>query len=141
MFQTLYGRKAAALYTQAGDYQERVTLEFAKNMKEAIGDLRTQVIDAYQKGKFGTQSMEMVLLGNLSYKDFEDLKQSIRLSNYQIKSLKERRMASGEFTLELDVSGDKNQLVNHFKELELNTWKLSLVDAAESKIEVKVMRK
>jgi hypothetical protein len=127
--------------TNAGDYQEKVTLEYSKNLKEAISDLRSQVIDAYQKGKFGTQSMEMVLLGDLSYKDFESLKQSIRLSNYQIKSLKERRMASGEFTLELDVSGEKAQLVEHFKNLELNSWKLSLVDRAEDKIEVKVIRK
>lgn len=127
--------------TAAGDYKEKVRVELGKKLKEAVADLSVQIKDAYQKGKFGTKTMQLVLKGKFNYKDFESIKQSIRLSNYQIKSLKERRLSNGEYTLELDVSGKREKLIKHFGQWKLEGWNLSLGDSSLDNLEIEFARK
>lgn len=127
--------------TQPGDYKSKVLKGFGKELKSAITELTAQVKDAYQKGKFGTQSMELILVGSLNYQEFQKLKQNIRLSNYQIKSLKERRLENGRFTLELDVSGEREKLIKHFESWKLEDWDMSLRSANVDRVEMRFGRK
>lgn len=127
--------------TKPGDYKEEVILGIGENLEKAVDSLNKQVVDAYQKGKFGTESMLLVLKGDLNYQDLESLKQSIRLSNYQIKSLRERRLKSGEYTFELDVSGQRDQLVKHFETWQPTDWNLMLSSANKEEIELTIQKK
>lgn len=105
--------------TKIGDYKKEVLISSAENFEKLVKDFSSQIVTAYEKGKFGTRTYPLVLLGDLSYPQYEALKQKIQVTSYQIKSLKERRMTAGRIELEMDVTGDLAKLAKSLSRLKV----------------------
>ncbi|MEC9281735.1 MAG: hypothetical protein VX642_03410 [Bdellovibrionota bacterium] len=106
--------------TKIGDYKKEVLISSAENFENLIKDFSAQIEAAYEKGKFGTRTYPLILMGDLSYPQFEALKRKIQITSYQIKNLKERRMTAGKFELEMDVTGDLEKLKKSLSRLKLD---------------------
>jgi hypothetical protein len=76
-----------------------------KDIKSAItADLTSQIIEAWQKGTFGSSLIQLTVNGKLNYRQLDVFKESLKNGITEIRQIRERRLQSGSFTYEIDSS-------------------------------------
>ena len=112
--------------TEIGDLSQQVVKAAAPLFDEQLKDLMEQVRDAYEKGKFGTKTYRLLLLGRLPVSDFFRVKKQIEESSYQIKALRERLLSAGRFEFEMDISGELAPLQKRLADLKLEGYEFKI---------------
>ena len=98
---------------------------------EVSKDLAGQVLDAWQRGTVGSNTLKLALRGSLNPRQLRDLKASIQKNVHEIKALKERVFEPNQVTFEVDYTGTPQQLGERLKSGVMPGFNVKVVDATE----------
>ena len=94
----------------------------------------------FKKGTFGSQTVNIVVRGDLNYLDLENLKKEILLKIPEMRTLRERSMEKGRMALEGDLVGSVNQLVKKIETSKFEKFELRVDNVATGGVELKWYR-
>lgn len=108
---------------------------------EVAKDLSAQVLDTWQKGTLGSNSILIAVKGLATPKQVQDFKTEIRKNIHDIKALKERIFESGQVTFEMDYNSNDASIVEHLKTAKLDSFDYRFVDSNDKLIKTEVRAK
>lgn len=95
-----------------------------KDMPEIAKDLANQLLDVWQRGTLNANLISLTLRGPLSPKQLNSFKASLQQELSEVKTVKERLFEPGQVRLEVDYTGDINQLIGRLKSVRLPEFEL-----------------
>ncbi len=108
---------------------------------ELSKDLSAQVLDTWQKGTLGSNSILVSVKGLATPKQVQDFKNEIRKSIHDIKALKERVFESGQVTFELEFSTSLGAIQERFKMAKLDSFDYKYIDSNDKMIKTEIRSK
>lgn len=104
-------------------------------------DLSTQVLETWQRGTLGSNSVLISVKGLVSPKQVQDFKNEIRKNLKEVKGLKERIFESGQVTFEMEYSSNEASILDHLKTAKLDNFDFRLIDSNEKIIKTEALSK
>ncbi|MBK9293933.1 MAG: hypothetical protein IPM57_05730 [Oligoflexia bacterium] len=92
---------------------------------DASNALSEELLKEFKKGLFGSQVIQILIDANMNYFDLENIKKEFLVRIPELRSIKERKLQKGNFTLEADLIGNMNSLAkkietSSFDKIEVN---------------------
>ncbi len=108
---------------------------------EVSKDVSAQVLDTWQKGTLGSNSILVSVKGLATPKQVQDFKNEIRKNIHDIKALKERVFESGQVTFEMEYVTSDGSIVEHLKTARLDSFDYKFLDSNDKLIKTEVHAK
>ncbi len=105
---------------------------------EVSKDLSAQILETWQKGTLGSNSILLSVKGLATPKQVQDFKNEIRKNIHDIKALKERIFESGQVTFEMEYNSAENAILEHFKSAKLDSFDYKYLDSNDRLIKTEV---
>lgn len=117
--------------------QQALRQVYADGSRAVVSELQQQL----KKGLFGSQTVQLVLNADLNYLDLESVKKEFLLRIPELRTIKERRMEKGAFTLEADLIGSMNNLAKKIETSSFENLEITIDSVNSSVIQLKVRKK
>ncbi len=109
-------------------------------MRAAFTDLAhviyAQLQDSYKKGEFGSQTVKLMVSGDLGYQDLETVKKEIITRIPEIRALRERSLQRGVMALEGDLVGTVGQMVKKIEASRFENFELGVVNVTSNQVDL-----
>lgn len=89
---------------------QAATVKIHEVLDSVCQDLATQVLETWQKGALGSNSLWMTFEGKIPLRNRELLKQELHSHAREIKSVRERKISAGSMTLDVESSFSPREL-------------------------------
>lgn len=120
--------------TESGTFENVVDKKLRGVMEATASDLASQVLDAWQKGTWGSSVIRLTIKGANTLPLVENFKEKIRSQITEVKNIHERLVSSDYVSFELDASISGPELANKLLALNLGGKKLSKVSEEQDEI-------
>ncbi len=114
--QTVNGRTIAEVSrnydTETGLFETTLRNRMQTSTSEIAQDLAVQIREAWEKGTFGANLLQLALRGNFDYQSLKDIKEFLVDSFREVKTVKERKFLPNEVVFEIDYKGGAEKLAN-----------------------------
>ncbi len=128
--QTSNGRVIAEVIrqfdTEAGPFQQVINKTFNEVNDQISKDLVSQIVEAFQKGTFGSSLLELTLNGTYNYQQIKSFRDEVKTKINSIRGLRERLFTPNSVVFEVDSSVTSNQLASLFKDQEFSSIKVEV---------------
>ncbi|MCB9027404.1 MAG: hypothetical protein H6625_13880 [Bdellovibrionaceae bacterium] len=124
--------------TDTGFFQVVVNEKILSVNENIVKDLASQVVDAWQKGTFGSSLVQMTLNGPLNYRQLEKFKELIQQNVREIRGLRERFIRAGNFTFEVDSSLPASELALAIGRKQFPSYKVEVDEVKANKLALRV---
>jgi hypothetical protein len=104
-------------------------------------DLSNQVLETWQRGTLGSNSILVSVKGLGSPKQVQDFKNELRKNLKEVKGLKERIFESGQVTFEMEYSANETSIAERLKTAKLDSFDFHFIDANEKVIKTEAISK
>lgn len=135
------GEVVRSFETAPGAMRTVVAKKFQEVGERVAADMAVQLSEAWKKGTFGASLLKLTVRGSLSPKEMENFKKTVLLKIRDIKSLRERLLAVGSTTFEIDSSSNPHQLAQAFKNTALPPFTVQVSDVNSEGIVVRASAK
>ncbi len=108
---------------------------------EVSKDLSAQILDTWQKGTLGSNSILVSVKGLATPRQVQDFKNELRKNIHDIKALKERIFESGQVTFEMEYNSNEANIVEKFKSARLDSFEYKFVDSSDKIIKTEAKSK
>jgi hypothetical protein len=125
--------------TEAGVFESVVDKKMKEISESASNDLASQVLDVWQRGSIGTSIIKVTVKGKNTLPLMESLKNKVKASVTQVKSIRERLVTSDAVSFEVDTSISSAELLSKFTSLDMDGKKLSKISESGDEIVLKWM--
>jgi hypothetical protein len=104
-------------------------------------DLAAQVLEVWQRGTLGSNSVTLSVRGRLNPKQLKQFKSEIIHSVHEIKALRERFFEPGRVVFEMEYNGASAQMSDRFKSVALASFGFQVSDVSEKGVTADVKAK
>ncbi len=108
---------------------------------EVSKDISAQVLDTWQKGTLGSNSILISVKGLATPKQVQDFKTEIRKNIHDIKALKERIFESGQVTFEMNYNTNDGSILEHLKTAKFDNFDYRFLESNDKLIKTEVRAK
>ena len=127
-----YRVKAGA--NSSSQLKRRMT-EVSEQLSEGLA---VQLHDAWKRGTFGADLIQLTIKGPLAYRQLEQLKKLVLERVKDIKSLKERLFKPGEVTFEIDSLSNTKNLAKNFNGQKFPRFKVKVESVETDRLALSV---
>ena len=124
--------------TEMGPFQAVVNKKILEVNEVISKDLVAQILDAWQKGTFGSSLLQLTLRGDLQYKQMEALKAQLLDKVKSIRGLRARFFGPSEVTFEVDSSITATQLAETIRQQKFSPFKVEVDQVKANKLALNV---
>ena len=111
--------------TNVGPFERVVREKLSEVGPDLVEDLSVQILDSWQKGRFGADLLKLAFRGRLEYPQVEALKTGLNQLR-EIRSVRERFIGPEEVVFEVDVAENQSRIVEKLQSVQLPQMRLTM---------------